>query len=552
MATRTRPSNVTPIENARTAAAYTLVPKPDASSNVGGFDNRRVIDIMLNGRTREADELSWYFYERIPELRYIARYIANSISLATIFIGQVDKDPLRPTPVKDSHPAQDLLNKLIYDFGGMTELLDRLALHLTVPGDSVLMGPTGAPALHPFDRWRVYSTSEVIARNGRILYKEPMSREVPIPAGVLPVRIWRSHPKWWWDADSATRSSFSVLREIDLLDQHVHATAVSRISGAGILGIPDELTLPGDEDSIDGPSADNFVKYLTKVMSTAIKNRDSAAALVPIVIRGPGELIKMIQHWDFSTKFDERVPELRTLALKRLALGMDVPPEILMGMGNTNHWSSWQTDESTVRLHIQPIMQLICNSLTDGYLRPMLETISLPNSVDPKKLVIWFDTSKLRVQSSVSADSQQNYDRFEINGETLRNRTGFGQEDAPSDKELAKMILLKLLSNSNPAMAPYAIDALRDIGIPLPDAKPIKLDVPQGNVLDDQGNIIEEAQSKAANPIPTNPNYQPPAGSPKPAQTSQTPSLPGKRSQAAQTSPPPVPPANGDGSRNQH
>src|SRR5205085_10725964 len=293
MATRSRPSNVTPIENARTAAAYTLVPKPDASSFVGGVDNRRVIDVMLNGRTKEADELSWYFYERIPELRYIARYIANSVSLATLFIGKVDKDPFRPTPVNDSHPAQELLNNLVYDFGGQTELLDRLALHLTVPGDSVLVGPTGAPSLPPFDKWRVYSTSEITARNGQIFYKEPNSREITLPSGILPIRIWRSHPKWWSDADSATRSSFSVLREIDLLDQHVHATAVSRISGAGILGIPDELTLPGDEDSIDGVSADHFVKYLTQVMSTAIKNRDSAAALVPIIIRGPGEYIKL-------------------------------------------------------------------------------------------------------------------------------------------------------------------------------------------------------------------------------------------------------------------
>jgi hypothetical protein len=531
---------------ARVASAYRLL--PDASRSIGGVDaDRKAIDVMLRGGHSADAELGWYYWARIPELRYVARYVANSVSMARLFVGKVTDDPQNPEPVGPRHPANALLASFAGGAIGQAEVLDRLGLHLTIVGDAVLAGPDEGAAVSkfPFDRWRVFSTTEITSRNGTLWYKTPVGRDEPLPTGVEPIRVWRPHPRLWWEADSPTRSSYSVLREIDMLDQHVQASCISRLAGAGLLAIPDELTIPGDEVETEGIAADPFVKMFTEIMALAIKNRESAAAIVPIVLRGPAEYIAAIKHFDFATKFDEAVVGHRTTALQRLALGMDVPPEIMMGTGNVSHWSAWQVDESTLRVHTTPLLQTIVGAITEGWFRPALEKIPLsPTQRDEiPQLVIWFDISNLLIHPNVAEDSEALYDRFQIGGATLRLRTGHTNGDAPSKEELAEMVLLKLVRDNNPTMVPYAINALREMGYPFPEAEPIKADVPVGNIIDEQGNIIVPAPA-------AQPPGRPVVPGPGIAQSPPAKPLPGKRSQDKQTSPPPAPPSSGDGARN--
>lgn len=532
--------------NSRTASAYRLI--PEAGRTIGGVDaDRRAIDVMLRGGHSGDAELGWYYWARIPELRYVARYVANSVSMARLFVGKVTNDPQNPEPVGPRHPANDLLATFAGGLVGQSEVLDRLGLHLTIVGDAVLAGPqegaAGTPNF-PFDRWRVFSTTEITSRNGQLWFKTPNNRDEPLPKGVEPIRCWRPHPRLWWEADSPTRSSYRVLREIDLLDQHVQATAISRLSGAGLLAIPDELTIPGDEVETEGADTDPFVRQLAEVMAIAIKDRESAAAIVPVILRGPAEYIAAIKFFDFATKFDEAVTDHRTVALRRLALGMDVPPEIMLGTGDASHWQAWQVDESTLRIHTVPLLQTIVGAITEGWFRPALEKIPLsPAQRDEiPQLVVWFDVSNLLIHPNVAEDSEALYDRFQIGGDTLRLRTGHTNGDAPSKKETAEMVLLKLVRDNNPTMVPYAIDALRELGYPFPDAKPVKADVPVGNIIDEQGNIIPGpgAQTPGRPVVPGPGTAQSPAAKP----------LPGKRSVDKQVSPPPAPPPSGDGARN--
>jgi hypothetical protein len=792
--------------SARVASAYRLI--PEAGRTIGGIDaDRRAIDVMLRGGHSADAELGWYYWARIPELRYVARYVANSVSMARLFVGKVTNDPQNPEPVGPRHPANDLLASFAGGLVGQSEVLDRLGLHLTIVGDAVLAGPAeGGPATqYPFDRWRVFSTTEITSRNGKLWYKTPAGRDEPVASGVEPIRVWRPHPrcvdarteiltdlgwkthddlqvgdvvltlnhvtglsewqpvrdifragvaeqpmvevrtpghtssttanhrwpilkrkrpgfhterswttstylnsndciikaarcgdlpteaKWddafvelvawfwtegsiagksalsttygqpldgwaewfrarrvalgmtledvgramggsptkvaaqqraadvgrrgcpsaaqrqrvavalrsdiavidalhsprylrptislsqsrtanpekvplirqalltlfgpdagermssgaayvvpspawrefqtdhhgmtyfqlnaaasemllevapdrvvsrefvrtltlaqlevfirasmlgdgwasrggqgigqkypemlegielacalsgratnlttedrgrygtfyilrlreypfqavapekvrhttytgtiwcpntenatwlarrdgktfytgntWWEADSPTRSSYSVLREIDLLDQHVQATAISRLAGAGMLAIPDELTIPGDEVETEGVDTDPFVRQLSEIMALAIKNRESAAAIVPIILRGPAEYIAAIKHFDFATKFDESVTDHRTVALRRLALGMDVPPEIMLGTGDASHWQAWQVDESTLRIHTAPLLQTIVGAITEAGSAPPWRRFLSPRPSGPR------------------------------------------------------------------------------------------------------------------------------------------------------------------------
>jgi hypothetical protein len=482
---------------------------------------------MLQGDSHHDTELSWYFYQRIPELRYIARYVANSLSQARLFVGRVTADPYNPERVGPKHPANELLEGFAGGFEGQSELLDRLGLHLTIAGDSILAGPKDNEPDHepPWDAWRVYSSAEITSRNGVVYHRTPTGREEPVPSYVLPVRVWRQHPKYWYRADSPVLSSFTVLREIDLLDQHVHASAVSRLAGAGLLLLPDDITFPADEVETEGIEVDPFIRHLTEIMSIAIKNRDSAAAMVPIMLRGPSEAISVIKHLTFSTPFDDKVPDLRNVALRRLALGMDVPPEVLLGMSESTQWSAWQTDESTVRLHTVPLLQLIVNAITVGWFRPSLREMRLSPTIQNEidNLVIWFDISNLRVRPNVTEEAQAMYDRFEVDGSILRLTAGLTEQDKPSKNELEEQILFYLIRN-NTDLSAYAINALREKGsIDLPEAP----------------NIA--AQSAAGRP--STPAEQTDIIGPR--------SIPGDRSQDKQTAPPEAPSAEGDDNNNE-
>lgn len=546
---KTRSNPPTPDDEAKSrddlvAAAFILEEKSRESL----LYNSQVIDYITNGIEAGDSNAAWFYWSRIPELRYVSRYIANALSVATLYAGRVDGTGGPPQRLSDDHPATQLVRDFAGGYVGQTDLLDRLGLHLTVAGDSVLIGPkNGTASLQaPFDQWRVYSTQEVHSRNGKIFLLFPgNAKEVQIPAGAMAVRVWRPHPKLWWDADSPVKGSFQVLKELDMLNMHIISSAASRLVGAGLLGIPEELDLPGSDTETEGTEVDQFVALLIEVMSMAKKNPESPAAQIPVMVRGPADYIDKIKHFDFSTEFSQMVPELRMGAIRRLALGMDVPPEILLGSENSTSWSAWQTDESTLRVHLIPLLQLITSSLTVGWLRPMLDQLPLSDAQKEElpNIVIHFDVSGLKIHQDISGDAQALYDRFGIDSDTLRMAIGYSSDQAPDGNELARQILLSLIATGQPELVLYAVKGLRD-NFKITDL-PEPPEAPTGAPIDQVREYV--GKNPPAGGTPGNQ----PGESATPKKTTPVKGVvPGERSQAKQSSPPPVPKTDGDQSNN--
>lgn len=496
--------------------------------------NSAVIDYITNSIEAGDASAAWFYWSRIPELRYVSRYIANALSVATLYAGKADNSGGPPVRLPDDHPATQLVQEFAGGYTGQRDLLDRLGLHLTVAGDSVVIGPkSGTGTLEaPFDQWRVYSSQEVHSRNGKIFLLFPgNTREVQIPAGAMAVRVWRPHPKLWWDADSPVKGSFQVLKELDMLNMHIISSAASRLAGAGLLLIPEEFDLPSADTETEGTEVDQFVALMIEVMGIAKKNPESPAAQIPIMARGPAEVIDKWKHMDFSTEFSNMVPELRQGAIRRLALGMDVPPEILLGSEQSTSWSAWQTDESTLRVHLIPLLQLIASSLTVGWLRPMMEQLPLTEAQKEElsSIVIHYDVSGLKIHQDISGDAQALYDRYGIDADTLRMAIGYSADSAPDDKELARQILLSLVATAQPELVLYALGGLRkNFGIkdlPEPPAPPEMSGPGPGN------QPGEGMAPKETTPIKSQ--------------------VPGVRSQAKQVSAPPTPKPGGDQSNNE-
>src|SRR5690606_9868382 len=298
------------------------------------------------------------------------------------------------------------------------------------------------------------------------------------------IRVWHPHPRRAWEADSPTRSSLPVLRELVGLTMHISAQVDSRLAGAGVFVVPAsaakalKIAAGVDENSNEDP----FTDALIEAMMTPINVRSSAAALVPLVATVPDEATDKFQYFSFSSTLDTEARQLREEAIRRLALGQDAPPELLLGTAGMNHWGAWLVREDVVSTHIEPPLALICDALTMQYLRPALQSLGVH---DADEYVVWYDVSHMITRPNRATDAQALHDKGVLSDEALRAANGFDDNDAPQDHtDPALEIVLRMVGQA-PSLAgdpgiPVLVQQIREAmaGI-TPEAGNVS-DVPAG------------------------------------------------------------------------
>lgn len=436
---------------------------------------------------------AWAFYDSIGELRAAANWIGNALSRIRLVIKH--KDSEGSSTLKEGL-AVDALAGLFGGESGQSQMLEALGIHLTVPGEAYLVAEPQSGDLP--DAWMVCSTEEVTNTTGSETWsvnRGDGKRE--LKKNCLVIRVWRPHPRKWVEADSSVRAVLPILREIQALTKRVAADIDSRLAGAGLLLLPSEMSFvsPPKEGEDPANAQDPFFDALLEAMMTPIEDRESAAAVVPLVVRAPGALLSTAQHITFSTPFDAQSQSLREEGIKRTALGMDLPPEIMLGTGNANHWSAWQIDESAIKIHVEPLMELVCDAFTQKWLWPVLEAAG---EIDYGTTVGW-DTADLRVRPNHAQEAIELYDRGQLSPDALRRETGFEDSDRPNDDEQKTMLLLKLaLANSD--LSAGAVRALgldiapEDVGNRYQPVPPPQVEPPTGR----DRNLPQEDQSRAA------------------------------------------------------
>lgn len=407
---------------------------------------------------------AWQYYDAIGELRFAANWLGNALSRATLHIARPpEPDSANGQPERDDDAqANEALAALGSGVAGQAAILHAFAVQLTVAGDCYLLGfdpPSRDGEPTQGQKWIVRSSEEVNTYPGKVTFKFEGEDLTLDEDNVAIVRIWRPHPRYSWQADSPTRGVLPILHELERLTQMILAQANSRLAGAGLLLIPNEFDFPtpsgydaDEEDSEPVTKAQGFVNRLGYAMTKPVADRSDPSAVVPVVVTAPGDQIgnaKLIQFW---TGLDAQAIELRKEAVRRFSLGMDMPPEVLLGMGDVNHWGQWQIDDDAIRLHIEPLLTLICEALTVGFLRPLIGADS--------DLMVWFDTTELVQRPNRAPDAFQLYDRNELSGDELRAAAGYGNSAKPSDVELTDRQLRKLVDNGGVALAEQAAVAL--------------------------------------------------------------------------------------------
>jgi hypothetical protein len=215
-----------------------------------------------------------------------------------------------------------------------------------------------------------------------------------------------------------------------------------------------------------------FMSRLHDAMAEAKKDRTLASARNPIGLQIPGEFLKDVQHLTFWTELDETAESLRKEAIGRLALGMDMPPEALTGVGESNHWSAWQIEDSLIKSHSEPLLRLITSAVTVGYFRPLLIAEGMSEE-EAATFEVLGDTADMRLRPDRSKEAVELWDRGELSGAALRRETGFTEDDDMDEDEKKEWIVWKLAQGSpSPELVQAAADKL-GLGLDVPtDSEP--------------------------------------------------------------------------------
>lgn len=440
----------------------------------------------------------WRYYDTLGEFNYGIWWLSNMLSRVRLRAARLQPDVDEPEILTEG-PAADLMMRLSGGVTGQSQIMKRLTVQLSIPGEGYLIGEADGTR----ERWQVRSVDEVRSQSGGYQVMDETSPNVgqdwrPLAADSLITRVWRPHDRYYHLADSPARSAREIMRELELVNRKIAAEYLSRLASAGLLALPDDISFPVREEF--GESDNPLVAEFIEVASEAIQNPGSASSVIPIPFTGPAESIDKIKHIDFTLKLDEKIIEKRESAIKRLATKLDMPAEIMLGMGDVNHWGAWQLEEGALKTHIAPVAELICDSLTRGYLQPRLEA----SGEDPADFVVWYDMSELALRPDRSEVALEAYDRLELSGVALRRELGFNEDDKPDDDELKEQAL-KVIIKTLPSGAASALEQLT--GEPVKPIVPVSPQDPGTAEAVQEGNTPPPASERQqeAPPGPSSP-----------------------------------------------
>lgn len=500
-------------------------------------------------------EEAWLYSECIGEISYAFTVVANALSRVRLYTAEITDPAAQPTPADpDSQTGQasiEVLNRLNSAFGGVPGLLRDAAMNLQISGECLLVQRPANPFASPPqpESWDIRSTDELQLADGGfvIIPREDgdKSSAISLPKNAFVARIWRPHPRFSDSSISSMRPVLDLCAELMLLNKTFRSTARSRLN-SGLLYLPDGLSVAaqadpdafdGDEDGMeDGtgtapPSAydpaeqsdtDEFEEALLEAMTTPISDEESAAAVVPLLVRGPADLGEKIRLIQFERSFDPALVERSKEVLDRVMQGLDVPKEVVKGLSSLKFATAQIVDIQLYQAHVEPLALLICDALTTVYLRPALRSLGLPED-EIRKHVIWYDPSDVTTRPNRAEDADKGFDNHLISGTAWRRAHNFTDDDAPTSTEIAVRLMIEkgqmspeLAEALLSVVAPDIMKAVRDASLSANPMTALSPDVQ--SALDGTPGAPDEA------PTPAEPEPAPepaPAAPPTPAPSNQ-------------------------------
>lgn len=388
-----------------------------------------------------------------------------------IYVAEVDEVGRIGKEVEDDDEIEAISDTLFGGPAAKAEALRAMGIALTIAGECFLVGRSKASDGR--DRWYVVAPSDLKRQGGTIMLR--MSRIanswVALNASNdIVIRLWTPHPRYMDCADSPTRAATSILIELERLTAYVFSQIDSRLAGAGILPIPAGLSFPRPGSDIPG-NANDLMSALTEAAQASLTGEGSAAGIVPILVEMPLEALQAMpdKPITFESVMSEHARELRDEALERLATALDMPKEMIQGTGETNHFNAWHIEESAVKIHIEPLMNRICDGLTQAYLAPALKLLKK----DPDRYAFWFDTAPLTVRPNRLQDTLNLYERGIVSAEAVRRAGSYSEAVDKPKQEEDNIRFIKELLLRDPTLF-QSVPIREAIGIEIEEVDPMQ------------------------------------------------------------------------------
>lgn len=419
------------------------------------------------------------------EARFAVVMFANIAQRADLGIGEPNAKVGTPAWVT-SGPEVDALNELAPTRRDRSKLILDFMTHYSIAGECYLVArdrlETDADPTNSAPIWEIVAVTEIqkIGATWRVRHDNGVYIDLSPDDAVL--RLWNPDPQDRREAWSPFRSMLPTLKEIEWLTKHIFTQVRSRLQSAGVWFLPNNLTFPAPPpDSVEGgteaiATLNEAEQFMLSLAASSMEMLEGEEVAMPSVIMADPDAIAaidkktLIQFW---SEIDDKAMILREDAIRRFALGMDLPPEQVLGStgvisgsgggggraaGTVNHWGMWANQEQTITTHVEPALSILATSLTDGFLRVVVEGTDK---------VIAYDTSTLRLRQDRSAEAIELYDRGELSASVMLRENGFDPTtDAMGDDEHKRWLLNRIAGGS--ATPDQVQAALLLLGVPMP------------------------------------------------------------------------------------
>jgi hypothetical protein len=408
---------------------------------------------------------AWRLYDIVGELHKLSGRIGDSIAQARLYVTEVD-DTGEETGEVEEERIKRLAAVPLGTGAARDDNLRLAGIDLAVGGECWIVGEGAATSPETaVASWFVVTAGALSRVGDAITVKRPQQRggsKLTLTDGVdILIRCWRPHPNDTDQPDSFTRSAIVPLREIELLTKREFAELDSRLTGAGIMFLPEGIDFPRAED--DPPGLLGFMAYIQRAAAASMQDQSRASAMVPIMATLPDS---MIEHLDklkpinFWSELSAEITPMKDKAITRLASQAEIPAEVLTGIGDANHWTAWLISEEGIRW-IKGYLGLVAEALTRGFLQPALTSMGV---TDPERYAFKFDTSALAAKPNRLDDALKLRELFLLSDEETVKAGAFDQTQMPTVPERTIQILLKVIQTQPGLLLDPAIQAA--LGLP--------------------------------------------------------------------------------------
>lgn len=433
-----RPRRAAVLPAAPRVTGGTLEPRAMvAAASQVKLDGQSVQSLKI--REEDWQKEAWRLYDVVGELRFVANRRGHQLARIRLYVAEVDDTG---APGKE---ATDTEIKALAEgiFGGpaaRAEGLRTIGIQLFVTGECYVVAEgatTSSDGGPEGDHWYVVSPTDLKVESGAVKVKQPASlggqwRDLKNGTDLL-IRVWTPHPRKYDQADSPVRSALPVLREIERLSMLAFSQIDSRLISAGLLLVKQGVDFPHEPDKPGGVKG--LIDLIIEAAKASLQGAGSAAGLVPIGLEVPGDgaVGDAISHLRFDTPLTAEIKDKLDHAIRRLALSLDAPPEVLLGQGDANHWSAWQISEDEIKTQVEPIAIRVCDALTTAYVNPALQAIG-KSEEDAAGWTLWFDPAPLSVRPNRFEDALKAWEKGLISDQALLQAGAFDDDDEQSKK----------------------------------------------------------------------------------------------------------------------